>query len=297
VKDYHVIKRTLCLAGIVGLSATLFRNEILALGRMAWSHEEYSYIFAIPLICVGLLVLEQKRIFGYVETNITAAIIALLIAVVWRLGLVDSLLVSESGRLFASILGLAAIWVSGFVCCYGVLALRAGLFPILFLFLMVPVPAFAMNAVISWLQKGSAEAAYMLFSLLDVPILRNGLVFLVPGYEIHITEECSGIRSALGLMITSLIAGHLLLRSVWAKLVLAAATIPLLIIKNAIRIVGISLLSIYVDPTVFVGSLHRQGGAVFFALALALLAPVLWWLQRTEALQRRSGSTAVRGTS
>jgi hypothetical protein len=38
----------------------------------------------------------------------------------------------------------------------------------------------------------------------------------------------------------------------------------------------------YVDPEFLTGQLHHEGGIVFFLLALALLAPVLFVLRRLE---------------
>ena len=63
------------------------------------------------------------------------------------------------------------------------------------------------------------------------------------------------------------------------KSVLTLATLPLLIAKNGIRIVTLSLLSVYVDPRFLTGSLHRDGGILFFLLALVLVAPFLLLLQ------------------
>ena len=67
-----------------------------------------------------------------------------------------------------------------------------------------------------------------------------------------------------------------------------SAAVPLLIIKNGLRIVTLSLLTLYVDPGTLTGSLHRQGGVAFFLLTMALLAPVLWFLQNSER-RRASG--------
>jgi len=121
-----------------------------------------------------------------------------------------------------------------------------------------------------------------------VPVFRSGFTFSLPGFTIEIAEECSGIRSSLALLITSLLAAHLCLRSVWAKTVLILATLPLLIVKNGIRIVTLSLLSMYVDPGFLTGRLHHQGGVVFFLLALVLLASLLWLLQKPEGHTRMS---------
>ena len=58
--------------------------------------------------------------------------------------------------------------------------------------------------------------------------------------------------------------------------------IPLSIVKNGIRIATLTLLSLYVDPGFLRGSLHRDGGFVFFFLALAIMFPVLRLLEKSE---------------
>ena len=63
---------------------------------------------------------------------------------------------------------------------------------------------------------------------------------------------------------------------------------PLTILKNGIRIVTLSLLAIHVDPGFLTGQLHHDGGVLFFLLTLAMMAPVLAWLRRSEALGVKS---------
>jgi exosortase len=184
--------------------------------------------------------------------------------------------------LWVSIAALVLMWTGGFALCYGLRALRAALFPALFLFLMVPVPDAFLNHAIVWLQQGSAEVSYVIFRLVGVPISRSGFVFDLPGITIEVAEACSGIRSSVAVLIISLLAGHLFLRSAWTKMLLLLATLPLLVVKNGIRIVTLSLLSIYVNPSFLTGSLHRQGGILFFLLALGLLVPAVALLQRAE---------------
>jgi len=61
-------------------------------------------------------------------------------------------------------------------------------------------------------------------------------------------------------------------------------------VKNGIRIVTLSLLSIYVDPSFLTGNLHHQGGILFFLLALGILLPLLWLLQQHERRRRIWGT-------
>ena len=100
-----------------------------------------------------------------------------------------------------------------------------------------------------------------------------------------------------GLLITCLLAAHLFLRTYWKLALFVALAFPLAIVKNGIRITTLTLLSIYVDPGFLSGSLHRDGGVVFFLLALALLAPILLLMQGAEDLsaeQRNSAQKQVR---
>jgi hypothetical protein len=70
------------------------------------------------------------------------------------------------------------------------------------------------------------------------------------------------------------------------KISLAVSIIPLALLKNALRIVVITLLGIYVDRGFLTGQLHRNGGIVFFLLSVSLLVIELRLLQRCERWNR-----------
>jgi exosortase/archaeosortase family protein len=56
----------------------------------------------------------------------------------------------------------------------------------------------------------------------------------------------------------------------------------MMLLKNGIRIAALTLLANYVNPAFLTGSLHHQGGVVFFLIGLALLIPVYWVLRKGE---------------
>ena len=170
-----------------------------------------------------------------------------------------------------------------FLSCFGTARFRQVSFGLLFLLFMVPLPSVLLDAIIGFLQRTSAEAAAFLFSIIGVPVFRQGFVFSLSTFTIHVAEECSGIRSALSLVLTSLVAGHFFLRSSWGKMGIVALVIPLAIIKNAFRIVGLALLANYVDPTYITNSaLHRSGGIPLFLVSLVLLFSLVWLVRRLE---------------
>jgi exosortase len=169
-----------------------------------------------------------------------------------------------------------------FLFFYGWRAARAVTFPLMFLLFAIPLPSAVVDAVTETLKRGSTETVAALFSVTGTPFFRQGFVFTLPGFAIEVADECSGIRSSIALLLTSLLAGHTSLQSGWTKAFLVAAVIPFAILKNGIRIVSLCLLAMHVDPGFLVGQLHHEGGVVFFVLALMMLAPVLLILRRFE---------------
>jgi exosortase len=275
--------RTACFVLLVGLTLAVFWAPLGTLIRFSFLKEEYSHILLLPLVSAALFVLERRRIFSHLETSwgVGSGLLFAAVLFYW-FGRKLAAAASQNDQLAIAMFSVVTIWVGCFVLCYGLRAFRAGLFPVLFLFWMVPIPDFLLDRVIFWLQAASAEVSYAVFLLVGVPIFRTGFVFELPGVSIEVARECSGIRSSLAMLITSLLAGHLFLRSGWTKAVLALATLPLLVVKNGIRIVTLTLLSIYVDPGFLTGRLHRSGGMLFFLIALIILVPVLRLLQKSE---------------
>jgi exosortase/archaeosortase family protein len=73
-----------------------------------------------------------------------------------------------------------------------------------------------------------------------------------------------------------------LLRSPWRKALVIAIAVPLSVAKNGLRIFTIVMLATRVDPAYLTGRLHREGGIVFFTIALAAILGLIWILRRSE---------------
>jgi exosortase len=276
------------LAAYIAACLALFWRPLWQLLRLSLSQDTYSHILIVPFIVMALILMSRERLSEQARPGVGPAFAlalasAFLVIVSWRYG--DRLM--QGGTLALTVLALLGLIWAGFLLVYGTHVFRSLLFPLLFLLLAVPPPQFLIDHLIHWLQLGSAEVTYMLFRMTGTPVFRQGLVFDVPKFSIEIARECSGIRSAVALMITCLLAGYLFLRSAWARFVLLLAAVPVLVIKNGIRIATLTLLSIYVDPSFLSGNLHREGGFLFFLIGLLILWPVLWWLQTVEAKPRK----------
>ena len=91
----------------------------------------------------------------------------------------------------------------------------------------------------------------------------------LPGLTIEVAKECSGINSSVALLITMLLVACETLRTTSRRVILVLFAIPLSLVKNAVRIVTLTLLALYVDPSFLTGRLHHQGGFLFYLIALA----------------------------
>ena len=271
------------MVAFVAASLAICWPAISALTVFSFHHEFSSHVLLIPVLSLYLLYIERRVVFREVHSSLAlgAALILTGAALYWW-AMVHSSLQSPGEFLPGSTLAMVVIWMGGFLACYGYRAWWAAAFPLFFLLLMVPLPEPVLARTISLLQAGSTSLSFSLFKLVGTPVFRQGFLLSVPGQTIEVAKECSGIRSSIALFITCLLAAHLFLRTPWKILLFVVLVFPVSIVKNAIRIVTLTLLSIYVDPGFLRGSLHHDGGFVFFLLALAILFPVLLLLQKSE---------------
>ncbi len=251
--------------------------------RLVRENGSFSQIPLIPLISVFLIYQNKAAIFSEVSFGwilgtslITPGMILLGVA---RLNLWN---LSSPNSVSLVMLAVVFVWLGAFALFFGTRAFRAAAFPLLFLLFMVPIPEPVISKIIYFLQVGSSNMAEVFFEITGVPYHRQGFVFELPGVAIRVAEECSGIRSTLALLITTILASYMFLKSSWKRMILCLAVVPIAIFKNGLRIATLSTLAVYVNPEFLYGNLHRHGGIVFFIIALLPLGLLLRLLQKGE---------------
>ena len=267
-----------------------FGQPLLGLANYAAHSSLHSYILLIPFVTGYLLYLRRDQLprervadlpFGIV---LLACGLGVFLFTHW---------LAFAGRVPADNYYFVLLTTS-FLCClvaggfffFGRGWMRAAAFPLAYLIFMVPMPD-AMADVLETASKyASAEVANVLFHLSGTPILRAGLVFQLPNIAIEVAQECSGIRSSWVLLMTSILAANLFLKTPWKRIVLVAFILPLAILRNGFRILVIALLCVNIGPQMIHSVIHRHGGPVFFALSLIPLFVLLWWLRKGEIRAR-----------
>lgn len=262
--------------------------------KLGLRDDQYTHIVLVPFITLALIYADRRRIFSQVRYSRSAIIPLVLATLLYYERSNAGLFMHADDKLsLITILGLG-VFLAHFVFCFGARVIPRAQFPLLFLLLLIPVPKPMMGVVIRFLQEGSAVFSAILFRLIHLPALRQDLMFELPGFDIEIAKQCSGVRSSIALCITSLVAGHLLLRALWRKLSLVVLTVPLVIFKNAVRIVTISSLGVYVSPSFLHGRLHEYSGIPFSVLELAIVTPLLFRWHRLEIGDENKGMLHLR---
>lgn len=265
------------------VGAVVWFYPVVASFRLGMSRDAHTYTLLILPISVTLIFMETRDVVLRGESGRWVGAVFVSVALLVRVCTVwNPWQRSSMENLSISIAGLVIWWIGCTILCFGIDAFRAFLFPLCFLFLLVPMPDAAVYWITDVLQQQSALASSELFHVLGVPVVRDGVVLTIPGLTIEVAQECSSIRSSTMLIVVSLILAHLFLGSTWRKTVLVLLALPLSILKNGIRIVTIAELGTRVNPAFLHGRLHRHGGVVFLIVALLLELILLWVLRKSE---------------
>lgn len=249
-----------------------------------------SHVLLIPFIAGALLYWKRAKIFSELRTSLWPAVVLFAVGMaVWIGAGLNAPVLGQSDYLALRTSGLIIAWLAGFFLFYGASAFGRALFPLIFLMLAVPIPSALFHGLARLLQHGSASMVSALFTLTGTPAYRDDVIFMLPGLTIEIAEECSGIRSTIGIFIITLLAGQLFLKSNWNRTILLLAVVPISLLKNAVRIAALSLLAIHWDMGFITGKLHHDGGVVFMMIGVGLLYPLLALLNKSEEKKLDNG--------
>ena len=258
-------------------------KPIIETFALSWQNNDYTHVLLILPICTVLILLERKHLqrtrewdFQLGPLILAAAVAIAFSAWFW------SPAFSADEQLAMQMFALVLSWIGIFVICFGQPSCGRLLFPLLFLFGLVPLPRFALDFMIAFLQQGSVWSTHAFFALFDVPTAQHGIQLTIPGLTIDVAPACSSIRSSSMLVVTTMLLAHVILRSTWRKSLIVALSIPLSIAKNGLRIFTIAMLGTRVDPAYLTGRLHHQGGILFFLAALIIEIFMILLLRRQE---------------
>jgi exosortase len=240
--------------------------------RMGWqwaTDENMGHGFIVPIIA-GFVVWQRRD----------ALLATPRIPNLWGLFLVVfAALLSVAATLGAELFTARISFVIGLfgVVLYlgGTRWIRILLFPFFLLLFMIPIPAIVYSQLTLRLQLLASELGEALITMMGIPVLREGNTLVLPSQTLDIAEACSGIRSLLSLLFMAAIYAYFFDKKVWMRWALLAATIPIAIGANGVR-VGVTGLLSEINTKLATGAYHEAEGYIVFVVALAALLATHW---------------------
>jgi EpsI family protein len=272
----------LCYAGVAGALV----NE--------WStNYVYSYGFAVPLISGYMVWARWPRIQSIAWTpdylwSAPVALAGLCALVVGRAG---ALLTLQEASLVITLSGLVLLFLGRGV-------FRTLGFPIVYLFLGIPLWDYPISLFQEPSQALSARIALDMLHPIGIPALREGTTLVLPTVTLEVLRECSGVNQLVAIVAMTLPASFLWLESHTRRVALIAMAVVTAYVSNGLRIALIGVLAYNnVSGAHDRGVLHLLQGLAVSALGYLLIGACLSVLAKTERRRPATGTPAVESHS
>lgn len=252
----------------------LFHDPAITLVGDWWSNPEAGHGLLLGPLAIFLM--YRSGLASGRRPQPSLGLLVLAFAVLLRIG---SGLAAELFMMRMSLMG-ALVGLGLYV--WGLPQIRRWWLPVALLLLTVPVPSVILSTVALPLQLQASQMGASLLEWRDVPIMLSGNVIQLPGRSLFVTEACSGLRSLTALLSLGLLVGGLWLRTVPARALLVALTIPVAMVINGCRVFLTGFLVYFVDPALGEGFMHVTEGWVMFVVAFGILGGGAWLLLRAE---------------
>jgi exosortase len=240
-------------------------HTISVLVRRWYYEPDNTHGFGVPLVAAYLVWRKRDEIARIIPAPSRWGIPVLALSILAQIaGIIGNIGYLQGMSLIGVVLGLTLL-------LGGTTMLKATLFPILYLWLMVPLPGAVYSAMAAPLQGLASWCSANILELVGIPVFREGNVFRLAGISLEVAEACSGLRSLLGLLSMGILLGYLVTTRLWERALLALSTIPIAVAANIVRVAGTGIIYEYVGPKYGQGFYHGFGAWIVFVIALAAL--------------------------
>jgi exosortase len=253
------------LAILLALWATSFYPVYPGLLWSWFNHSNNSHGVLVPFITLYFIWQKRKDLRS---AEISSSWWGMLILAVtlgfYLLGYLGGIALVMRLSLVSSICGLV-------LYVLGRQTFRILLFPLLFLFFMVPVPDSIETLIAFPLQLFATKVSAALIGFLSIPAYREGNMLYFAQTQLEVAEACSGIRSMISLTMLSVIFVYLTPRGWRVRIVILLSAIPIALAANILRVSGTGVLAHFFGSGVAVGFLHEFSGLAVFAFGIVIL--------------------------
>ena len=236
----------------------LFSHTLAGMVTIWYRSETFTHAFVVPPITLWL-VWQRRAELARVLPRPSPWVLLLLAgaASAWLLG--DLVVANAVTQLAVTTLLVLTVPLMLGWSVTGVI-----LFPLLFLYFMVPVG----ESLTPPLMQATADITVLALRASSVPVYREGLQFVIPSGNWSVVEACSGIRYLMASFMVGSLFAYLNYRSMRRRAVFIAVSLVLPIVANWVRAYIIVMLGHLSNNRIATGVDHVLYGWVFFGLVI-----------------------------
>ena len=249
--------------GLLLLAAVLvlFRDTAVAMVTIWNRSETFAHAFLVPPIVLWL-VWRRRATLATLPVRQAPWVLLPMVGVAF-LWLVAELASVNAATQFA----LVAMLVLVVPLVFGMPVARALTFPLMFSFFAVPVGEFMVPQMMEW----TADFTVAALRFTGVPVLREGLQFVIPTGSWSVVEACSGVRYLIASFMVGTLFAYLNYQSTGRRVIFMLVSLLMPVLANWFRAYLIVMLGHLSGNKLAAGVDHIIYGWVFFGIVIGVM--------------------------
>lgn len=266
MNDTDTSSRFWIQSGLIAVGFILVYFKTIAGLVSDWSTDpNFSHGFLIPVISLYMAWYKKDQL-RHIPNRPSRIGLGILV-----LGLLVHVAANIGAELFMMRFSMVITLSGIIVYLFGIPKFRALWIPVVYLVLMIPIPAILWNQVAFPLQLLAAKLSAQMISLIGIPVFREGNILHLAQTSLEVVDACSGLRSLTSLLALTGIFAYLAPLSVVKKWILFLSAVPVAVSVNVIRLTVTAAMSVWISPETAHGFLHDMSGLIIFGAALVLV--------------------------
>jgi exosortase A len=255
------LRPLLGLGLVLALLLVLYRDSLLGMIAIWDRSGTFAHAFLVAPISIWLIWRRREDLRPLVPAPSPWMLLPMAgAALMWMLG-------DLAGVNAATHFAFTALLVLSVPALLGVQVALVILFPLLFLFFMVPFGDF----LLPWLMERTADFTVFAVVMSGIPVYREGLNFIIPSGSWSVVEACSGVRYLIASFMVGSLYAYLNYNSPWRRLVFCLISLAVPLLANWVRAYLIVMIGHLSGNTLAVGVDHLIYGWVFFGVVVMVM--------------------------
>ncbi|HEX4926458.1 MAG TPA: exosortase A [Burkholderiales bacterium] len=249
------------LAASIALILALYWRTVESMVAIWYRSETFAHGFLIVPIVLGLVWMKRRELARLVPApEFRGLALVAAAGAVWLVAAAGEAQVVQQYAMTAMI-PLAVLTVAGKRVA------RTLAFPLAFLFFAVPVGEALVPPLMDWTAAFTVTALQMT----GIPVLREGLFFVIPSGHWSVVEGCSGLRYLIASVTVGALYAYLTYRKPSKRVIFTLLSIVVPIVANGFRAFGIVMIAHLSNMKLALGIDHFIYGWVWFGIVILAL--------------------------